>query len=77
MGGGASLMAPMRFFPLLKRVGFHMDCDFSYMLFRLPGILGEYLGLTGARLNGKELVAAGLATYFLPLVSWLLPEMIS
>lgn len=27
---------------------------------------GEYLGLTGARLNGKELVAAGLATHFVP-----------
>ena len=28
---------------------------------------GEYLGLTGSRLNGKELVAAGLATHFVPL----------
>lgn len=27
---------------------------------------GEFLGLTGARLNGKELVAAGLATHFVP-----------
>lgn len=27
-------------------------------------ITGEYLALTGARLNGKELVAAGLATHF-------------
>jgi enoyl-CoA hydratase/carnithine racemase len=25
---------------------------------------GEFLALTGARLNGKELVAAGLATHF-------------
>jgi 3-hydroxyisobutyryl-CoA hydrolase len=24
---------------------------------------GEYLALTGARLNGKEIVAAGLATH--------------
>lgn len=29
--------------------------------------VGEYLGLTGARLNGKELVAVGLATHFVPL----------
>ncbi|XP_050135313.1 3-hydroxyisobutyryl-CoA hydrolase-like protein 5 isoform X2 [Malus sylvestris] len=28
---------------------------------------GEFLALTGARLNGKELVAAGLATHFVPL----------
>lgn len=27
---------------------------------------GEFLALTGARLNGKELVAAGLATHFVP-----------
>lgn len=28
--------------------------------------LGEFLGLTGARLNGAELVASGLATHFVP-----------
>ena len=28
---------------------------------------GEFLALTGARLNGKELVAAGMATHFVPL----------
>jgi enoyl-CoA hydratase/carnithine racemase len=27
---------------------------------------GEFLALTGARLNGKELVAAGMATHFVP-----------
>lgn len=27
---------------------------------------GEFLALTGARLSGKELVAAGLATHFVP-----------
>lgn len=43
------------------------------MLSRLPGRLGEYLGLTGARLNGKELVAVGLATHFVPLEK--LPEL--
>lgn len=31
------------------------------------GCAGEFLALTGARLNGKELVAAGLATHFVPL----------
>ena len=25
---------------------------------------GEYLGLTGARLDGKEMLACGLATHF-------------
>jgi len=27
-------------------------------------ITGEYLALTGGRLSGKEIVAAGLATHF-------------
>lgn len=27
---------------------------------------GEFLAITGARLNGKEIVAAGLATHFVP-----------
>ncbi|KAJ6730711.1 3-HYDROXYISOBUTYRYL-COA HYDROLASE-RELATED [Salix viminalis] len=54
-------------------IGFHTDCGFSYMLSRLPGHLGEFLALTGARLNGKELVAAGMATHFVPLEK--LPEL--
>ncbi|KAL0362540.1 UNVERIFIED_CONTAM: 3-hydroxyisobutyryl-CoA hydrolase-like protein 5 [Sesamum calycinum] len=49
-----------------RGIWFHTDCGFSYMLSRLPGHLGEFLGLTGARLNGAELVAAGLATHFVP-----------
>ncbi|RWV94423.1 hypothetical protein GW17_00043039, partial [Ensete ventricosum] len=27
---------------------------------------GEFLALTSARLNGKEMIAAGLATHFVP-----------
>ncbi|CAI9754936.1 unnamed protein product [Fraxinus pennsylvanica] len=82
MGGGASLMVPMKFSVVTEKtvfatpeasIGFHTDCGFSYILSRLPGHLGEYLGLTGARLNGKELVAAGLATHFVP--SEKLPEL--
>ncbi|XP_059277787.1 3-hydroxyisobutyryl-CoA hydrolase-like protein 5 [Lycium ferocissimum] len=75
MGGGTSLMVPMRFSVVTEkslfstpetRLGFHPDCGLSYMLSRLPGRLGEYLGLTGAKLKGKEVVAAGLATHFVP-----------
>lgn len=82
MGGGASLMVPMKFSVVTEKtvfstpeasIGFHTDCSFSYILSRLPGRLGEYLGLTGVRLNGKELVAAGLATHFVPLEK--LPEL--
>ncbi|KAG5596391.1 hypothetical protein H5410_037623, partial [Solanum commersonii] len=75
VGGGASLMAPMKFSVATEKafsstpetnIGFHPDCGFSYMLPRLPGQLGEYLGLTGEKLRGKEVVAAGLATHFVP-----------
>ncbi|KAL2483458.1 3-hydroxyisobutyryl-CoA hydrolase-like protein 5 [Forsythia ovata] len=82
MGGGASLMAPMKFAVVTEKtvfatpeasIGFHTDCGFSYVLSRLSGHLGEFLGLTGARLNGQELVVAGLATHFVP--SEKLPEL--
>ncbi|KAL9244290.1 hypothetical protein vseg_018083 [Gypsophila vaccaria] len=73
MGGGASLMVPMTFSVVTEKtvfatpeagIGFHTDCGFSFIHSRLPGYFGEYLGLTGARLNGNELVALGLATHF-------------
>ncbi|XP_061344067.1 3-hydroxyisobutyryl-CoA hydrolase-like protein 5 [Gastrolobium bilobum] len=73
MGGGAALMVPLKFSVVTEKTvfatpeasfGFHTDCGFSYYHSRLPGHLGEYLALTGGRLNGKELVAAGLATHF-------------
>lgn len=82
MGGGAGLMVPMKCSVVTEKtifstpeasIGFHTDCGFSYILSRLPGHLGEYLALTGARLTGKELIAAGLATYFVP--SEKLPEL--
>ncbi|GLT86557.1 hypothetical protein SLE2022_046910 [Rubroshorea leprosula] len=82
MGGGASLVVPMKLSVVTEKtvfatpeasIGFHTDCGFSYMLSHLPGHLGEFLALTGARLNGKELVAAGLATHFVP--SEKLPEL--
>jgi len=36
----------------------------SYFLSRLPGFIGEYLALTGARLDGSDLLACGLATHY-------------
>ncbi|KAI3449002.1 hypothetical protein Pfo_005667 [Paulownia fortunei] len=36
----------------------------SYFLSRLPGFFGEYVGLTGTRLDGAEMLACGLATHF-------------
>ena len=39
------------------------DVGASYVLPRLPGHLGMYLGLTGARLHGADAVHAGFATH--------------
>jgi len=42
------------------------DVGTSHVLPRLPGALGMYLGLTGARLAGADAVHAGMATHFVP-----------
>ncbi|KAL4319397.1 hypothetical protein GQ457_18G003770 [Hibiscus cannabinus] len=47
-------------------VGLFPDVGASYFLSRLPGFFGEYVGLTGARLDGAEMLACGLATHFVP-----------
>lgn len=43
-------------------IGFFPDVGASYFLPRLPGSLGMYLGLTGARLKGSDCIHAGIAT---------------
>ncbi|BFG22387.1 hypothetical protein CerSpe_086610 [Prunus speciosa] len=47
-------------------LGLFPDVGSSYFLSRLPGFFGEYLGLTGARLDGAEMLACGLATHLVP-----------
>ena len=47
-------------------VEFRRQVGGSYFLPRLPGSLGQYLGLSGARLRGRELYTAGIATHFVP-----------
>jgi len=42
------------------------DIGASYFLPRMPGALGFYLGLTGARMAGADGVHAGFATHFVP-----------
>lgn len=42
------------------------DVGTSYLLPRLPGAVGTWLALTGARLTGADAVHAGLATHFVP-----------
>lgn len=47
------------------KIGLFTDVSGSYFLSRLPNNIGLYLGLTGARLKGVELVQAGLANYYI------------
>lgn len=42
------------------------DVGATYVLPRMPGGLGYYLGLTGARVTGADAVHAGFATAFVP-----------
>ena len=47
-------------------IGLAPDIGASFFLPRLPGFLGIYLGLCGYRLQGPDIVHAGLGTSFVP-----------
>jgi enoyl-CoA hydratase/carnithine racemase len=75
MGGGigVSVHAPYRvatehamFAMPETAIGFFPDIGATFFLPRLPGRIGTYLGLTGARMLGADAVHAGLATQFTP-----------
>ncbi|KAM0905519.1 hypothetical protein ACQ4PT_017342 [Festuca glaucescens] len=76
MGGGAGVSIHGTFRVATENTVFAMpdtllglfpDSGASYFLSRLPGFYGEYVGLTGARLDGAEMLACGLATHFVHL----------
>ncbi|KAM3685397.1 hypothetical protein ACJW31_11G114300 [Castanea mollissima] len=73
MGGGAGVSIPGMFRVATDKtvfatpetlIGFHPDAGASFFLSHLPGHLGEYLGLTGQKLNGAEMISCGLATHY-------------
>lgn len=47
-------------------IGFFPDVGATWVLSRLPGQLGMYLALTGARLKAADAVYTGLATHYVP-----------
>ena len=49
-----------------NRIGFFTDVGASYVLPRLPGEIGTYMALTGARLTAADACAVGLATHHVP-----------
>ena len=74
MGGGVGLALPCDFRVATEHtllampegaIGLFPDIGAGWYLPRLPGQIGKFLALTGARLDGPECVWAGLATHYL------------
>ncbi|OWU83881.1 enoyl-CoA hydratase [Oceanicola sp. 22II-s10i] len=51
-------------------IGLVPDVGGSLMLARAPGRLGEYLGLTAARMGAGDAIRAGFADHYLPEGEW-------
>ena len=75
MGGGVGISQPCRYRVATGNtklampetgIGLFPDVGGGWYLSRLPGRIGQYLALTGYRLDGAECHALGLATHFIP-----------
>ena len=75
MGGGVGIALPCKYRVATEHTRFAMpetgiglfpDVGGGWHLSRLGGRLGQFLALTGARLDGAECVWAGIATHYLP-----------
>ena len=51
-------------------VGLVPDVGGTLLLARAPGRLGEYLGVTGYRMNASDAILAGFADYYIPEAEW-------
>ena len=54
-------------------VGLIPDVGGTLLLARAPGRLGEYLGVTGYRMNAPDAILAGFADHYIPEAEW--PEL--
>lgn len=75
MGGGVGISQPAKYRVATEHTRFAMpetgiglfpDVGGGWFLPRLEGRVGQYLALTGARLDGADCLALGLATHYLP-----------
>lgn len=75
MGGGVGISCPCKYRIATERTMFAMpetsiglfpDVGAGRYLSRLRGRVAQFLALTGARLDGAECVALGLATHYIP-----------
>ncbi len=78
MGGGVGISQPCTYRVATENtrlampetgIGLFPDVGGGWYLSRLPGRVGEFMALTGARLDGAECTYLGLATHFIPNVS--------
>ncbi len=51
-------------------IGLVPDVGGSFLLAEAPGFLGDYLGLTGERMNAGDAIYCGFADYFVPRETW-------
>jgi enoyl-CoA hydratase len=75
MGGGVGISQPCKYRVATENTRFAMpetgiglfpDVGGGWYLSRLPGRVGQFLALTGARLDGAECRHLGLATHYIP-----------
>ncbi len=75
MGGGVGLSLPCTHRVATENtrlampetgIGLFPDVGGGWYLSRLPGRSGQYLALSGARIDGADCLALGLATHYLP-----------
>lgn len=78
MGGGVGISLPGKYRVATENTRFAMpetgiglfpDVGGGWYLSRLPGRTGQFLALTGARLDGAECHYLGLATHYIPSAS--------
>ena len=75
MGGGVGISQPAKYRVATEHtryampetgIGLFPDVGGGWYLSRLQGRIGQFLALTGARLDGSECLWTGLATHYLP-----------
>lgn len=75
MGGGVGISLPARYRVATERTNFAMpetgiglfpDVGGGWYLPRLPGRVGAWLAATGARIDGADCAAIGIATHYIP-----------
>jgi enoyl-CoA hydratase/carnithine racemase len=75
MGGGVGIAMPCKYRVATENtrlampetaIGLFPDVGGGWYLSRLPGRVGQFLALTGARLDGAECHYLGLATHYIP-----------